>query len=133
MKYMYAHWGSICVILLRSFKPSIHTVILNLTYSRAYSNIILNLTYFQIYFAFLRLTVSYFFVKFANQNFHSVRTFVFRETSKFLFKLQAQYLTPKSVKPYTIFLQLDSILAKIFGGIASKPTNGELTVLFHTP
>ena len=31
------------------------------------------------------------------------------------------YLTPKGVKLYTIFLHLDSILAKIFWGFTFKP------------
>ena len=48
-------------------------------------------------------------------NSPSVGIFAFRETTKFLFTLQAPqiayYLTPKSVKLYTIFLHLDSILA----------------------
>ena len=35
-----------------------------------------------------------FFVKFTNQNFHSIKTFVFRETTKFLFILQAPQFRP---------------------------------------
>ena len=73
------------------------------------------------------------FVKFPNQNFHSVRTFVSRETKKFLLILQAWQFVPKSVKLYNIFLNLDSILAKIFGGFGPKHWMGELTVLPQTP
>ena len=43
------------------------------------------------------------------------------------------YAIPKSVKLYTISLHFDSILAKIFGGFASKLTIGEHTVPPHTP
>ena len=54
-------------------------------------------------------------MKFAIQNFPYVRIFVFRETIKFLSTLQARQfpyiVTPNSVKLYTIFLHLDSILA----------------------
>ena len=55
-----------------------------------------------------------FFVKFVNQNFPSVRIFVFRETTKFPFRFQARqcwYLSPISAELYTIFLHLDRILA----------------------
>ena len=79
--------------------------------------------------------LKYFFVKFVNQNFQSVRITVFRETTKFLFTLEAQQfayiLLQKSVK--NVFLHLDSTLAKIFGGFAPKHPMGELTALPNTP
>ena len=43
------------------------------------------------------------------------------------------YRTTKSVKLYIIFLRLDSILAKIFGGFAPELPLRELTALPHTP
>ena len=55
-----------------------------------------------------------FFVKFANQNFPSVRIFVFRETKVPVYTSSSTiclYLTPKRVKLCSIFLHLDSILA----------------------
>ena len=67
------------------------------------------------------------FVKFANQNFSSVCIFVFQETTKFLFTLQARqfdYILLEKVFLYTIFLHFDSILAKVFGGFAHKPSMG---------
>lgn len=60
----------------------------------------------------------HFFMKFANQNLPFVGVFDFRETMKFPFTLSSfpvrLYLAPKSVKLYTVFLHLDSILAKNF-------------------
>ena len=51
------------------------------------------------FFCLIADHVKYFFVIFANLDFLSARIFVFRETMKFLFTLQAQqfayYLTPK--------------------------------------
>ena len=47
-----------------------------------------------------------FFVKFANKNFPSVRIFVFRETTEFLFTLQAQqfaYILLQKVLNSTLF------------------------------
>ena len=56
-----------------------------------------------------------FFVKFAKQNFPSIRIFLFRETTKFVFTLQTQQfsyiLLEKSVKLCIIFVHLDSIFA----------------------
>ena len=72
------------------------------------------------------LTDHMIFVKFVNQNFPSVRIFVFRETIKFLFILQAQqfaYALHQKVKLYTIFLYLNSLLA----------TNLQWESLQHSP
>ena len=50
----------------------------------------------RIDFVFSRITLSNFFVKFANQNFPSVKIFVFGETTKFLFTLQARHISAYS-------------------------------------
>ena len=57
---------------------------------------------------------------------------VFKLSVKVVRVIIQLYLTQKSVKLYTIFLHLDNILAKIFGG-SPKSQLEELTALPHTP
>ena len=68
-----------------------------------------------INFAFLRITLSSVLGNFANQNFCSVRIFVFRQTTKFLFALQTRQfafiLLQKVLLNVHYFLYLESILA----------------------
>ena len=54
---------------------------------------------------------------------------------KTFFKLSVKvilYITLKRIKLHTILLHLDSILAKISGGFAPKPSLRELATLPHT-
>ena len=50
-----------------------------------------------------------------------------------IFGWKVWQFTLKSVKLHTVFLHLDSILAKTFGGFGPKHPMGKLTVLSHIP